>query len=293
MTDCPKPAPGPDWVCKNGGWLPPGHPLLSEPVPAEADYISPNLPAPMVTGPDTGYGEYGGTYDLSVEELQGYASAGLPLPGGTVIFTPPLRLRDMTLFQGGPGGTVLRPRTPAAGPLVIIETSIGGNYELYYPNLQLIQDIVLTGHGIDRGQTGIYLNGAHVRFARVTVAGCAEGVYVNIGVNVAFRDCLFTRNRVGLMFQGLPENSITTFRLSGCRVAQSTRYGIRVQHAMGLILDDSTIIEGNAGVGLSVAADAAARNTFVMCRDVWFEQNGQHIHDPAGVVRKEGFTGVR
>ena len=49
-TDCLTVQPGPDWVCVNGGWLPPGHPgtgLLNPPAPSPAPPSpSPGPPSP-------------------------------------------------------------------------------------------------------------------------------------------------------------------------------------------------------------------------------------------------------
>lgn len=53
---CSPPVPGPDWVCQDGGWLPPGHPLIrasGEPPPPPAPPpTSANGCIPPVPGPD-------------------------------------------------------------------------------------------------------------------------------------------------------------------------------------------------------------------------------------------------
>jgi beta-glucosidase len=55
-TDCLTVQPGPDWVCVNGGWLPPGHPGIGSPNPPPSS-LAPPSPTPTACetvqpGPD-------------------------------------------------------------------------------------------------------------------------------------------------------------------------------------------------------------------------------------------------
>ena len=43
---CTPPVPGPDWVCQDGGWLPPGHPLIRP-----SGQLPPTTPSPPSTPP--------------------------------------------------------------------------------------------------------------------------------------------------------------------------------------------------------------------------------------------------
>ena len=104
-------------------------------------------------------------------------------------FTPPLRLRDIARLRGTAGRTVLKPNTPAGGPLVIIETTSAGDYAIEYPIRQIVEGIRIAC--LNEYQTGIYINGGVMTLQDVTVVGCGEGLYVSFGVNISVRDSLF------------------------------------------------------------------------------------------------------
>ena len=190
----------------------------------------------------------------------------------------------------GMGRTMLVPITKAHGPLVVIETSIGGNYDLQYPWRGKISDLVICGYP---GQVGLVVSGGHLTFDHVTVTGCGEGVYVNWAVNVEFRNCLFTKNELGVDIAGLGpanalggDNSITTIRFSGCEF-KSSPWGAMVQHGIGVLFNDGTTFEG-LGVGMLIhrSKDMALD---VRCRDTWFEVNGRDVIDPEKRITFEGY----
>ena len=221
--------------------------------------------------------------------LHSEAATGTPLKSGTVTFTPPLVLSDQNWLRGS-GRTILKPDTDKPGPLVVVETSMGGNYDLQYPFRTRVSDLIIQGYP---GQVGIVVSGGHMTFEHVTVTGCLEGVYVNWGVNVELRNCLFTKNTLGLDVAGLGpanalggDNSVTTLRFSGCRFAAS-QWGAMIQHGIGVLFNDGTTFEG-LGVGLLIqrAKDMALD---VRCRDTWFEVNGRDVMDPEKRVTFDGY----
>jgi len=286
---CTIPAPGPGWVCQDGGWLPPGHPLIRPPTPAPpAPPDSLNTPSPILFGASTPVWPPAPTEPGPNASIIEAAKRGIDLPPGDVYFTPPLRLRDIARLRGTAGRTVLKPNTPAGGPLVIIETTSAGDYAIEYPIRQIVEGIRIAC--LNEYQTGIYINGGVMTLQDVTVVGCGEGLYVSFGVNIAVRDSLFVKNRVALMLlgQGPPRPSITTVRFSGCRIRGSTMYGARIGHGLGIVFDDSTIFEGNSGTALHVEPAWPQSGISVLLRDVWFEANGTDITDPRSLVTIEG-----
>jgi hypothetical protein len=210
--------------------------------------------------------------------------------GWEVSFTPPLVLTDTNWLRGN-GRTLLKPNTDKPGPLVVLETSMGGNYDLQYPFRSKISDLIIQGYP---GQVGLVISGGNMTLDTVTVTGCLEGVYVNWGVNVEFRNCLFTKNALCLDVAGLGpknalggDNSITTLRFSGCRFAAS-QWGALVQHGIGVLFNDGTTFEG-LGVGVITQKAWPAADLSVRFRDTWFEVNGRDVIDPTKACTFEGY----
>lgn len=56
-ASCPTVQPGPDWVCQDGGWLPPGHPsIVAAPAPLPPAPVPPQgAQAPLVPGFQVGH----------------------------------------------------------------------------------------------------------------------------------------------------------------------------------------------------------------------------------------------
>lgn len=282
---CAPPKPGDTWACVciagvGCGWVPPshpGHPNNQPRPPQPPDNPQPpqpptNDPHPWRTAqnhPDNG---------RLVQQLE----MGFALPEGDVYFRPPLILRGVSLRGVGPG-TILRPSTAAAGPLVVIASDMPGEGETGYPRWIEVQNVRIVGGA---GQTCLVVNGAYQQYSRVVVSGCDIGVKFEWAVNVTFRDSRFVK---GVHGWGLPAGGVaTTIRCSGCSFSYYSDNAIYTGTVMGLILDDSTIIEYNPGNGIHAGAGSD-----VLLRDVWFEQNGHHIYDPTRAVRMEGLTKPR
>lgn len=283
MPECPQPPPGPAWVCQDGGWLPPGHPGI-RPAPDDVELFKDAQGPP--TGASVPVWPPEPTPPGPNHHLIECAKRGMPLVPGEVFFTPPLLLRDVALLKGTMGRTVLRPIVTTPGPLIIVEKTAGGDYAIQYPLTTQFEDFRLVGFP---GQTGFLLRGGVLDFTRVVVANCGIGVRFDWAVNVLFDGCLFAGNRTGLVMHGTPgTNSITTIEFSRCRIAGSTRHGCRIGHGMDVLFHRNTSFESNPGVALHVEPSWPQAPISVVLRDVWCEANGQHVHDPLGLVTVEG-----
>lgn len=212
------------------------------------------------------------------------------LPNGITEFDPPLVLSDANYLHGT-GRSILKPTTSKAGPLVIIESSIGGNYDLQYPFRTHLADLIIQGYP---NQVGLVISGGNITLEHVTVTGCLEAVYVNWGVNVEFRNCLFTKNTLCLDVAGLGpqnalggDNSVTTLRFSGCRFAASP-WGALLQHGIGVLFNDGTTFEG-LGVGVLTQKAWPTAELSVRLRDTWFEANARDVIDPTQACTFEGY----
>lgn len=272
--------PGIGWVCQDGGWLPPGHPAIRNPPPPPPPLTIADVQPPPV-GASINLFPCPGAEPGPNHELVQCAHAGITLPSGDYFFEPPLVLRDTMLLQGN--RTALRPLTTAPGPLIIVEKTQGGDYSIGYPLPTQFKDLRIVGFP---GQIAVIVRGGVITFERVTICNATIGVRFDWAVNVAFRDCLITGCNTGALLHGLPGvNSITTLRFSNTRFARNTLYGVQVHHGMGVVFDDSSVVEGNEGTGLAVHPSGEVD---IIARDLWFEANGRHVDDPRGRITYEG-----
>jgi len=289
---CLTPAPAIGWVCQDGNWLPPGHPDIRPQNPVIADPSLPFLPTlfggsvaiwpppPIPEGPNK----------WIIER----AYNGETLPPGYIGFQAPLVLRDTATLRGTGGRTYLIPNNPYTGPLIVLQTCAGGNYELKYPMMLKLEDLFIIG--THKAQKGIVISGGNIRLQGLNIMGCGDGIYVNFGVNVAIRDCVISQCNTGINIIGMgkeAQNSITTLRISGCRIGYNDHFAIRVRHGMGVMIDDSTTLEGNPGIALSCEPLWPEAELTVRLRDAWFEANGVDINDPTGRITREGFNWKR
>lgn len=292
---CSSPAPGSDWVCVSGGWLPPGHPDIptntSTPVPAPVNTGLPRTytdianyttddPGPFAVVPYTGPNA----------NIINAARNGTPLPSGVVYFTPPLILHNIAHLRGTAGRTVLVPYGGVStGPMIKFSTSLHDPIS-HYPRRAILEDLRIWCAGPN--QIGIGVSSANFTFNRVEIMGCDVGIRFDFAVNGAVRDSLITKNGIGIIFHGVPnEYSITTIRLSGVRIAESREIAIWLAHGQGIVLDDSTIIEGNYGaIGIKVQPITPNSYLGMLLRDAWFESNGTNIIDPTFAIRYEGLS---
>jgi hypothetical protein len=222
---------------------------------------------------------------LSEAQFQAHARSGEPLPAAYVYFTPPIRLREITALRGA-GNTVLVPNTPAAGPLFIVEATV------YWPVRQRIEGFLLQCQSST--QTGLVVNAQNVTIDELFIFGCDEAINLGFSLNTVIRNSLFSLNRVGIFAMGAgptPPHSLTTLRISGCRIVRSSVAAVKVGHALSLVIGDSTIIESNPQAGVLIAPTFPGAAISVLLRDVWFEANGQDVVDTYGVVRRAGVTG--
>lgn len=285
LQACASAAPGQGWVCQDGGWLPPGHPLITKPAPPPAA-PSANPFRPMLTYPSPGISSEPAVA-LTEAQFQDYARSGRPLPGAYIYFTPPIRLHEITALRGS-GNTVLVPNTKAAGPLFILESTV------YWPVRQRIEGFLLQCQS--NAQTGLAINAQTLTITDLVIFGCDEAINLSFSLNTDIRNTLLSANKVGIYAMGSgpnPPHSLTTLRVSGCRIARSSIAGVKVGHAMNLVIGDSTIIESNPGTGVLIAPTFPGAHISVLLRDVWFEANGRDVVDGYGVVRSEGITGRR
>ncbi len=282
VAQCLTPSPGPGWVCQDGGWLPPGHPAIKTPAPTPTA-PSANPFRPMLTYPRPPIAT--DAIALSEAQLQAHAKSGDPLPSGYIYFTPPIHLREMTALRGA-GNTVLVPNTQAAGPLFVVEATV------YWPLRQRLEGFLLQCQSPT--QTGLAISAQNVTIDEVFIYGCDEAINLSFSLNTLIQNSLFSLNRVGIHAMGAgpnPPNSLTTLRISGCRIVHSSVAAVKVGHAMRLVIGDSTIIESNPGAGVLIAPTFPGAHISVLLRDVWFENNGRDLVDGYGVVRSEGVTG--
>jgi hypothetical protein len=281
-VQCSTPAPGPGWVCQNGGWLPPGHPAIKQPAPQpQATAPSANPFRPMLAYPAPPVSTE--AVFLSETQLQAHAKSGDTLPSGYIYFTPPIHLREMTALRGA-GNTVLVPNTKAGGPLFVVEATV------YWPLRQRLEGFLLQCQSPT--QTGLAISAQNVTIDEVFIYGCDEAINLSFSLNTLILNSLFSLNRVGIHAMGAgptPPNSLTTLRISGCRIVHSSVAALKVGHAMSLVME-STIMESNPGAGVLIAPTFPGAHISVLLRDVWFEANGRDVVDGYGVVKAEGFT---
>lgn len=279
-AQCVTVQPAADWVCVNGGWLPPGYPPVTPaPTPILPSVQPPTGTVPFWPPTDTDPNDPNGW-------IMAYAKRGMALPPGDVWFTPPLRLRDTAKLLGVAGRTVLRPTTATAGVLVLIESSLPGNLETGYPIRQVVQDLALVC--ASPAQVGMEIVGANLTLERVSVSGCGEGIRFTWAVNISISQSQVMWNLTGLYLVGSGPNTVTTIRVRDSIVAGSRNAGVLVRYGLGVTFD-TCIIEGNQGTGVQIV-EAQPRGVDVMLRDVWFEANGVHISDPARRVQADGTT---
>lgn len=284
-SPCGSPSPGEGWVCQDGGWLPPGHPNIRK---EDGTLPTPHSRNPFraaITDPPRGFLDSNGT--LTQAEAYESARTGTALPASYLYFTPPLILRDVAELRGSAGRTILIPNTTAAGPLVIVETSVSGGLLRV-----LVKDLMIECRS--REQTGLIINSHRITIERVAIFGCDEGINIAGTVDSVVRDSYLGSNTTGIFVMGYGPsgiwgaNSVTTLRFSGLRITSNTT-GVRIGHGLGIVLDDSTILESN-GTGLLIEPAFPGAAIDVLLRDVWFEANGTDIRDSIGVVRSEGIT---
>lgn len=276
---CTSTAPGSGWVCVGGGWLPPGHPGIPTGAPAP--------PPPSGSHPSLAW--------------------QAPLSMGPIeTFTPPMILTAQQARVVSGAGKVFRPNSSTyRGPLVIIDglhamQAVGLTNHGYPPRF-VVEDLMVHGYP---GQTCIELRGVNVTIERAIVAGCDDGLRIELAVNVSIRDSLFSANRRGLHIRGNGPQpgttgvlagpiTVTTVTISSTRIAGSTGpEAVLIGHGLGVLFNDQTIIEGNAGHALVVTPGwPGAAIQKVLLRDTWLEANGGGIVDHVGAVRLEGITG--
>ena len=285
---CTIPAPGPGWVCQDGGWLPPGHPQIRPPTPAP-----PALPTRLTRRARFSFGASTPVWPPAPTEPGPNASIieaakrGIDLPPGEVYFTPPLRLRDIARLRGTAGRTVLKPNTPTGGPLVIIETTSAGDYAIEYPIRQIVE-------GIRIACLNQYRPGSTSR-RRHDVAGChggwvRRGADVSFGVNIAVRDSLFVKNRVALMLlgQGPPRPVSRPFVSRAAGFAARRSMGRALATGSGSCSTTRPSSKAIQGRRCMLSRRGRNRGITVLLRDVWFEANGTDVTDPPSLVTIEG-----
>lgn len=278
---CPPPQPGPDWVCVNGGWLPPGHPGIPAdeppPPPPPAGWRWPVGGPREATLPNPAAGDH--------PAILHAARTGEPLPAGTYRFDPPLVLRNGAGLTGQ-GPVVLRPTSGGPNAIVIENMSTANGVSA----LRGIHVVAASPT-----QRGVVIRGTMIELERMFITGFDTGVLMEWAVNVAIRDTLISKSRWCMNLQGYggptPQgpHSVTTVTVARTRCAGGIG-GIRVGHTLSLLVHEQSIIEGNSGHPLYVAPSwggAAIQN--ILFRDAWMEANGLGVVDAVGAVRYEGF----
>lgn len=217
------------------------------------------------------------------EVLLDHARTGRPLPPGEFWFTPPLELIDIVSLHGVPGLTILRPLVARPGPLVTLKTTLPGDPLLGLPKRSLLRDLRIVGSGVSAQEYGLLVDAACARIERVEIVNSYLGLAIKWAIDVAVRDSVFRGNDCNVYIPGSGLNTVTTLRFSGCQIREA-QTGVLIQNGLGLTFDDRTIIESNRGAGLIVQPRPEGRIADIRCRDVWFENNGRDMDDPAGLV---------
>lgn len=279
--------PAAGWECLGGNWLPPGHPALQPTAPVTTDFASLN-PFQFPIREGFGLDLTGGGSFFTNEQLQEYARTGEPLPNQIIWFNAPLRLTNPVRFVGG-GKTALVGINNVPGAQIIIESTLDNPWRGKVEKLLVIC--------VGQNQNGVMVNGHNMVLEGLQIWSCTEGLsFPGLAVNIAVRDSQINGNTTGVVIMGhgpsaaWGNNSITTLRFSGVRIS-GAQWGVRIGHGIGVVFDDSSIIEGNPGVGVLATPTFLGSQCSMVMRDVWFELNGQDVVDQMGCVRFEGITG--